>query len=70
MPQESDATPGCGLGIGPSHFIREDLSERWISLIWDHSILPYLEEQYLDDPDQLNRFDLGRLRQKLEAQAA
>ena len=54
--------PDPNLGIGPTHFMRKDLDDAWIELIWTHSILPYLEEQYLDDPDALSQFDLARLR--------
>lgn len=49
--------------IGPSHFLRDDLSEEWIKTIWRRSILPYLEEQFIGDEEQLKRFDLDTLKQ-------
>ncbi len=54
--------PDANLGIGPSHFLRPDLDERWVQLIWSHSVLPYLEEQFLGQIDRLRVFELARLR--------
>ena len=48
--------------IGPSHFLKADLSEEWVERIWRHSILPYLEEQFFGDEDRLREFSLARLR--------
>lgn len=44
--------------IGPSHFIRPDLSEDMVALIWEHSVMPYLEEVYFDDPERVQEFAL------------
>ena len=35
--------------IGHSHFMREDLGEEWLDLIWTHSVLPYLAERFVGD---------------------
>jgi DNA polymerase III delta prime subunit len=48
--------------IGPSYFLRDDLSDERIRIIWRHSITPYLEERFLGEEDQLKRFDLDLLR--------
>jgi 5-methylcytosine-specific restriction enzyme B len=48
--------------IGASHFLRHDLTERWVSLIWKHAVLPYLEELLRGDEDRLRDFDLEQLR--------
>ena len=48
--------------IGPSHFLREDLTEDLVEMIWKHSVRPYLEDQLIDEPSQLARYDLERLR--------
>jgi 5-methylcytosine-specific restriction protein B len=48
--------------IGPSHFLRKSLTEELVRLAWESSVLPFLEEHYFADPDQLKRFDLDRLR--------
>jgi MoxR-like ATPase len=48
--------------IGPSHFLRSDLTEEWVRLIWQHAVFPYLEELLLGDEGRLHDFDLARLR--------
>ena len=48
--------------IGPSHFLKEQLTEDLVRLAWENSVLPFLEEHFFADPDQLQRFDLDRLR--------
>lgn len=50
------------MAIGPSHFLRHDLDGEWIELIWEHSVLPYLAEQFFGDEHHLDRFDLDTLR--------
>jgi hypothetical protein len=50
------------LAIGPSHFLRDGLTEDEVALIWEHSVMPYVEEQFLDDPSELCRFELASLR--------
>ncbi len=50
------------LAIGPSHFLRRDLDDEWVELIWEHSVLPYIAEQLFDEPDRLEDFQLERLR--------
>lgn len=50
------------VAVGPSHFMRSDLDESWVELIWSHSILPYIEEQLFGEEDRLAEFDLARLR--------
>ncbi len=48
--------------IGPSHFLKERLTEDLVRLAWENSVLPFLEEHFFGDPDQLKAFDLDRLR--------
>ncbi len=50
------------LAIGPSHFLRSDLDEEILTRVWEHSVLPYLEEQFFSDPEQVDDFTLARLR--------
>ena len=54
------------LAIGPSHFMRKDLDEEWVKLIWRHSILPYIEEQLFGQEERLSDFDLATLRAEIE----
>ena len=48
--------------IGPSHFLKPQLTEDLVCLAWENSVLPFLEEHFFADPDQLKRFDLDWLR--------
>ncbi len=48
--------------IGPSYFLRTDLNEDWVRRIWRRAILPYIEEQFIGEEKQLERFDLDLLR--------
>jgi hypothetical protein len=45
-------------GIGPSFFLRSDLDERRLELVWRHEITPYLEEFFFDEPGRLDGFSL------------
>lgn len=48
--------------IGPSYFLRPDLTAEWVELIWEHAVLPYVAEQFPDDETALQDFALSRLR--------
>ncbi len=48
--------------IGPSFFLREDLTEEWVALIWEHAVMPYLSEQLMDEEERIEEFDLDLLR--------
>ena len=39
--------------IGPSHFLKPRLTEDLVRLAWENSVLPFLEEHFFDDPDQV-----------------
>ena len=38
------------------------LDEEWAEIVWQHSIIPYLEERFFGDPGQLPQFSLKALR--------
>jgi hypothetical protein len=46
--------------------MRANLDERWLEMIWRHSVLPYVEEQYYDEPQRVAQFNLEALSAKLE----
>jgi MoxR-like ATPase len=50
------------VGIGPSYFMRANLTEEWVELIWEHAVLPYLGEQFFGEEERLAEFELNRLR--------
>ena len=51
--------------IGPSYFMQDDLTEEKVRLIWEHNVLPYIEEQLYGQHDRLTEFALDRLRREL-----
>ena len=51
--------------IGPSHFLKDNLSEANVERIWKHSVLPYIEERLIGSPeDRMAQFELKALRAK------
>jgi hypothetical protein len=52
--------------IGPSFFLRSDLDDERLDLIWRHEITPYLEDHFFDEPERLVEFSLERLRAELQ----
>ena len=47
--------------VGPSHFMRPGLDEPGVRLIWNHAVLPYIEEHLFGEPDRLGEFRLDAL---------
>ena len=45
--------------------MRDDLDEDWLEVVWEHSILPYVGEQFFGAEHRLTEFDLSRLRNQL-----
>ena len=53
--------------IGPTYFMRKDgLDEETVGLIWEHNVLPYIEEQLYGERDRFGEFKLDRLRRGAE----
>ncbi len=42
--------------------MKKNLDEEWVERIWQHSVLPYIEEQFFGEETELERFDLDLLR--------
>ena len=49
--------------IGPSYFMKTTWTKQQVELIWQHSVLPYIEERLFGQDDRLGQFSLDRLRQ-------
>jgi len=58
----NEQLPDRNLGIGPSHFMRPNLTEQLIQRIWAHSILPYIEDNFDYDKNALQPFTYDALR--------
>ena len=56
--------------IGPSYFMKEDLDDRKVSLIWEHNVLPYIEERLYGEHDRLSEFRLDKLRREIGGENA
>ena len=52
--------------IGPSYFMQDDLDEGKVDLIWEHNVLPYIEERLFGEGDRLAEFSLDELRREIE----
>ena len=48
--------------IGPSYFMKPDLDDEMVRLIWEHNVLPYIEEHLYGEHERLAAFSLDRLR--------
>jgi hypothetical protein len=43
------------------------LTDEWLQKIWRGSVLPYIEEQFFDEPEQAKQFELDRLLSSMSA---
>ena len=50
------------VAIGPSYFMKEGLDDDMVVRIWKHSVMPYIEELLIGEPDRLKDFELDALR--------
>ena len=53
------------LYIGPSYFMDKLLDDQWVSLIWKHSIIPYVREQLFGQGERISEFDLETLKDNI-----
>src|ERR1051325_1327483 len=42
---------------------------RWLERIWAHSVLPYIEDQFFDEPDRVDEFTLAAVEQRVNRPA-
>jgi len=59
---------GDHLLIGPSHFMRTDLSDKALEQIWTYNVFPLIEEQYWGDRDAIDRWRWPQVRSRFAAQ--
>ena len=48
--------------IGPSYFMKDGLNEEKVKMVWEHNVLPYIEERLFGEDEVRNRFDFDKLR--------
>ena len=58
------------VAIGPSYLFEKDLSEEVLADIWRHSVIPYVEEALIGNPNSVPEFDLDRLLDRLRRKGA
>ncbi len=56
--------------IGPSYFMKRNLNEEMLRLIWEHNVRPYIEEHLYGEHDRLGEFDLDTLRHETISRGA
>ena len=49
------------MAIGPSHFMRADLTEDKVQQIWRRSVIPFIEDQFFDEPARVKQFTYDAL---------
>lgn len=55
---------GEHLLIGPSHFMKTDLSDRSLRRIWEYNIFPLIEEQLWGDQEQIRRWRWEQVKER------
>ncbi len=55
---------GPHLQVGPSYFMRADLSEEVLKSIWAHDVMPFLEDQLFGHEEELAGYTLDKLREE------
>ncbi len=58
---------GPHLQVGPSYFMREDLSDEVLESVWAHDIMPFLEEQLFGYEEELASYKLDSMREEESA---
>ena len=51
--------------IGPSYFMKKNLSTEAVERIWRHSVRPYVDECLFGDSDRIREFDLKKMMAEL-----
>ena len=49
------------VAIGPSHFMRDDLDSAVLRRIWNHAVLPTIEDHFFGNEERLRAFALDEL---------
>ena len=50
--------------VGPSYFMKKDLTEGRARRIWKHDVLPYIEERLYGERERLDEFEFNALRDR------
>ncbi len=61
---------GEHLLIGPSHFMRADLSDRALERVWTYNVFPLIEEQLWGNVQEIDRWRWEAVRERFAAELA
>jgi 5-methylcytosine-specific restriction enzyme B len=61
---------GPDLQVGPSHLMKEDLTDQQVERIWTYSIFPYIEDQLFGRPERIKRYRWEQVTARLDRQLA
>ena len=50
--------------VGPSYFMKDGLDDEMVEDIWEHNVLPYIEERLYGEHDRLREFGLDALQSR------
>ena len=53
--------------IGPSYFMKDGLDDAIVKRIWEHSVLPYIEERRFGEEEGIKEFNLEKLKDSANA---
>jgi len=59
---------GEHLLIGPSHFMKTDLSDRALERIWTYNVFPLIEEQLWGNRDEIDRWRWPAVQERFKPQ--
>lgn len=62
-----ELSSGRHLAVGPSHFMKPNLTTLDVQRIWKHSVIPQLEEVFFGDEERLTQFSLDTVRRSTRA---
>jgi len=51
--------------IGPSYFMKANLDDTWLAMIWDHAILPYVAEHFFGQEERVDQFRLDAIKRQI-----
>ena len=52
----NDLLEDRNMAIGPSHFMKKDLTDEKVQQIWRRTVVPFIEDQFFDEPVRVKQF--------------
>ena len=61
MDRANELLDDRNMAIGPSHFMQPNLTEVKVQQIWRRSVIPFIEDQFFDEPARVKQFTYDAL---------